>query len=55
MNKLNLYLFSNTLKYILFNILLISFFIIFINLIEISRVLDQENQNIKNYLFLIIY
>ena len=52
MNKLNLYLFSNTIKYIFINIILISLFVIFINLIEISRILDTENQNILNYIFL---
>ena len=46
MNKINLYLFSNTLKYVFFNIVLISLFVVFINLIEISRILEKENQNL---------
>ena len=52
MNKINLYLFNNTLKYIFINIVLISLFVVFINLIEISRVLEKENQNFSNYIFL---
>tara|TARA_Y100000590_G_scaffold461736_1_gene624010 strand:+ start:6005 stop:7084 length:1080 start_codon:yes stop_codon:yes gene_type:complete len=52
MNKLNLYLFTNTIKYISINIILISLFVVFINLIEISRILDSQNQNIFNYIFL---
>ena len=54
MNKINFYLFSNTLKYIVFNIILISLFVVFINLIEISRILEKENQNISNYIYLSI-
>ena len=54
MNKINIYLFSNTIKYILLNIALISLFVIFINLIEISRILENENQNFTNYIYLSI-
>ncbi len=54
MNKINTYLFSNTLKYIIYNIFLICLFVLFINLIEISRILEVENQNFSNYLILSI-
>ena len=52
MKKLNLYLFTHTIKYISINIILISLFVVFINLIEISRILDTETQSIFNYIFL---
>ena len=54
MNKINFYIFKLTYKYIIINILIISLFVIFINLIEISRVIEKENQNIYYYFYLTI-
>ena len=47
MNKINLYLFTLSTKYIFFNLLIISIFIFFLNLIELSRILGS-NENIKD-------
>ena len=54
MYKINLYLMSLTIKYILINLVLISLIILFINLIEISRIVDESNNNLTNYLLLSI-
>ena len=51
MNKLNIYLFLQTSKYIFINFFIISIFIIFLNLIEISRVIDENNNNIFNLIY----
>ncbi len=52
MYKLNKYLFFLSLKYVLINLLIVSIFIIFLNLIEISRILDKEDRSIVTYLYL---
>ena len=52
MNKINLYIFKVTNKYLLINLILILSLVTFINLIEIARNLTDNNQNILNYLFL---
>ena len=52
MYKLKNYLLNTSLKYILINQFLILFLIIFINLIELSRVIEIENQSLLNYLYL---
>ena len=52
MNKINLYIFKITNKYLLVNLILILSLITFINLIEIARNLTDTNQNLLNYLFL---
>ena len=39
MNRINIYLFSLTNKYLFINFVIVSLFIILLNLIEISRVL----------------
>ena len=52
MNKINIYLFSLTNKYLIINFVIISLFILFINLLELSRVLPEENKNLFNYLYL---
>ena len=52
MYKIKNYLLSTSIKYVLINQLLIMFLIIFINLIELSRVIEKENQNIINYIYL---
>ena len=52
MNKINLYIFKITNKYLLINLILILSLVIFINLIEIARNLTDSNQSILNYIFL---
>ena len=52
MYKIKTYLLNTSIKYILINQILILLFIIFINLIELSRVIDIENQSIFNYIYL---
>ena len=52
MNKINFYIFKLTSKYIIFNIGLIAVLILFINLLEISRIIDKENNDIKTFLLL---
>ncbi|MBI04454.1 MAG: hypothetical protein CMI96_01395 [Pelagibacteraceae bacterium] len=54
MNKLNFYLFNLSTKYILINLFIILFFVIFLNLIEISRVLEKQHQNVYYYMYLSI-
>ena len=52
MNKINFYLFKLTNKYLIINFIIISLFIMFINLIELSRVLSEDNKNLFNFLYL---
>tara|TARA_B100000963_G_scaffold351329_1_gene362779 strand:- start:334 stop:1413 length:1080 start_codon:yes stop_codon:yes gene_type:complete len=52
MKKINLYLFYLTFKYIIINFAIISLFIIFINILELSRILSEENKTLLNYLHL---
>ena len=52
MNKINLYLFKLTGKYLIINFIIVSIFILFINLLELSRVIDEENKNIFNFIYL---
>ncbi len=52
MNKINKYLFFLTNKYLIINFIIISVFIFFINILELSRVLSDENRNILNFLYL---
>ena len=52
MNKINIYLMKLSTKYILINLLIISVFILFLNLIEISRILQNNENSIYNYLIL---
>ena len=51
MNKINTYLFYLTNKYIFINFLIISIFIIFINLLELSRAIEEDNKNIFNFFY----
>ena len=51
-NKINLYIFKITNNFLFFNLILILSLVTFINLIEISRNLSDNNQNLVNYLFL---
>ena len=52
MYKIKIYLLNTSIKYVLINQLLILFLIIFINLIELSRVIEKENQSLLNYIYL---
>lgn len=54
MNKINLYIFNITNKYLLINLILILSLVTFVNLIEIARNLTDNNQNLLNYLLLIL-
>ncbi len=55
MNKINLYIFKITNKYLLINLLIILGLVSFINLIDISRNLSNENQKIINYFLLSLF
>ncbi len=52
MNKINIYLFFLTNRYLIINFIIISIFIIFINLLELSRVITDDNKTIFNFLYL---
>ncbi len=52
MNKINIYLFNLTNKYLLINFVIISLFIIFINFLELSRIISEENKTLFNFLYL---
>ena len=52
MNKINLYLFNLTSKYIILNTLLISIVILSINTLEISKITDKKNAGIFNFFYL---
>ena len=52
MKKINIYLFYLTNKYLIINFLIISIFIIFINLLELSRVISENDKNIFNFIYL---
>ena len=52
MFKIKKYLLLSSIKYVLINQLLILFLIIFINLIELSRVIEKDNQNLFNFIYL---
>ena len=54
MYKIKSYLFKTSINYILLNLLIILFLVIFINFIELSRALDNQNKNIYNYIYLSI-
>ena len=54
MKKINIYLFFLTNKYLIINFIIISIFIIFLNLLELSRLLSVDEKNIFNYLYLSI-
>ena len=52
MNKINSYLFHLTNKYLIINFIIISIFIIFINLLELSRIISEDNKSIFNFIYL---
>ena len=54
MNKINIYLFKMTNKYLFINFIIISFFIIFINLLELSRLISENDKSLFNFLYLSI-
>ena len=54
MKRINIYLFYLTNKYLFINFLIISIFIIFINLLELSRVISEDNKNFLNFVYLSI-
>ncbi len=51
MSKINKYLFYLTNKYLIINFLIISIFIIFINILELSRVISDDDRNLFNFLY----
>ena len=54
MNKINIYLFNLTNKYLTINLIIISLLIIFINLLELSRIISENDKSIFNFLYLSI-
>ena len=54
MNKINFYLFSLSLKFIIINFLIITTMIIFINSIELSRIIASNNSSIYQFIYLSI-
>ena len=52
MKKINTYLFNLTNRYLALNFLIISIFIIFINLLELSRVISENEKSFLNYMYL---
>ena len=54
MNKINIYIFNLTNKYIILNIIFLTILILFINLLEISRILDKENSSFVTLIYLSI-
>ena len=49
MSKINLYLVKLTIKYIFINLTIISIFILFLNLIELSRILENNDKTLINF------
>ena len=49
MSKINLYLVKLTIKYIFINLTIISIFILFLNLIDLSRVLENNDKTLINF------
>ena len=52
MKKINIYLFYLTNKYIFINFIVISLFIIFINLLELSRIIPEDQKNLLSFIYL---
>ncbi len=55
MNKINIYIFKITNRYILVNLLIVLGLVSFINLIEIARNLSDGSQNLLNYFLLTLF
>ena len=51
MKKINIYLFLLTNKYLVINFIIISLFIIFVNLLELSRVISEDSKSVFNFLY----
>ena len=49
MSKINLYLAKLTIKYIFINLTIITIFILFLNLIELSRILENNDKTLINF------
>ena len=54
MLKIKKYLLNTSIKYILINQLLITFLIILLNLIDLSRAIDKEKQTLISFIYLSI-
>jgi len=54
MNKINIYLFILTNRYLIINFIIISLFIIFINLLELSRLISENEKGLIKFLYLSI-
>jgi len=54
MKKINFYLFSLSFKFIILNFLIITIIIIFINSIELSRIITNDNSSIYHFIYLSI-
>ena len=54
MSRINRYLSKLTLKYLLINTLIVSILILFINILEISRIIDNSNNKLNSFLYLSI-
>ena len=52
MKKINFYLFTLASKYILINLVIIAILVLFLNLLEISRILEKENTTLGFFLLL---
>ena len=52
MLKIKKYLFTTALKYLILNQLIILFLIIFLNIIELSRMMEGDNKNLYNFIYL---
>ena len=52
MKKINFYLFTLASKYILINLIIITILVLFLNLLEISRILEKENTTLGFFLML---
>jgi len=53
MNKIYIYIFKLCNKYIIINVLLLSILILFINTLEITRVIDQQNTSFSKFIYLL--
>ena len=54
MNKLNLYLFNLSTKYILINLAIFTIFIMFLNVIDLARILSETDKGVINFIYLSI-
>ena len=51
-NKISIYLFSTKIKYILSTLFFISLFIQIINILEVAKIIENNNSNIISILYL---